>query len=223
MKPSAVCSICDHSTLGSGPRGRMASTGFAPHCRHCEALERHRVVHKLMRALPNGFLNWRVAIQFSGDPSMQAKWFRSLEISEYGGENSIDVQKIARADGCFDFISANHVLETVPDDITGFNEMARVLSPNGILQVTFGAIMDRTRTEDLVQPRFEWKTVHNYGRDVDERFRVRELGLSSLVVGDVDPCTGTREFVHFYFKSATDRMRCRQWIALWSDSASFPE
>lgn len=223
MKASAACSICGNPTLNPGPMGRMAVTGAPPHCPRCESLERHRVIHKLMRAFPNGFLNWRWGIQFSPDASVEKKWFRSLEQSHFGGNNDIDVQNISRRDGSFDFISINHVLESVPDDKKAFAELARVLSPNGFMQVTYGTVMSRPVSEDFNRPQQEWKAMRVYGRDVDARFGTKQLGLTTLVVGEIDPSTGAEEFVHFYFKAPADAERARSWLSLWSDSASCRE
>jgi SAM-dependent methyltransferase len=213
------CSICGHSPLMPGPRGRKSATGLDPHCPACESLERHRIIHHLMSAIPEEFLSWRRAIQFSPDPSLQSQRFRHMERSNFGGDNSIDIQNIGRRDGSFDFIAINHVLESVPDDRKAFAELVRVLSPQGVLQVTYGGVLGREESMDLPQPEMEWRALHRYGRDVGKRFRTRELGLSELAVLGTDPCTSVQEVVHFYFRDPGDAVMVQGWISAFCADA----
>ncbi|MBS0356715.1 MAG: class I SAM-dependent methyltransferase [Proteobacteria bacterium] len=214
----AVCNICGNTTFGNGPGGRSASTGKAPRCCACEALERHRIVRRVFEALPVGFLNARKGLQFSADPGVLPAWFQHYEVSEYGGQNSLDAQAIDRSDGSYGFISLNHVLESVPDDVRAFGELCRILGDDGVIQVCFGGVMDRATTQELAEPRHEWGTRRLYGRDVPQRFQCVERGISVLAVEEEDPCTGVREVVHFFFKRRGDALRVRNWLQLWSDT-----
>lgn len=214
----AVCNICGNTTFGSGPGGRSATTGRAPRCQYCEALERHRIVRRVFEALPVGFLNARKGLQFSADPGVRPEWFQHYEVSEYGVRNSLDAQAIDRPDGSYGFISLNHVLESVPDDVQAFSELCRILRDDGVIQVCFGGVMERAATQELVEPRHEWGTRRLYGRDVVQRFQCAERGISVLAVEEEDPCTGVREVVHFFFKRQVDARRVRSWLQQWSDT-----
>ena len=215
---SQSCTLCGGLEFGPGPNGRMASTGVPPCCRKCGSLERHRILRQIFQALPLGFLDWRRGLQFSPDQGIDQRWFRSYEVSIFGGENSLDIQSLDRSDDSYDFISLNHVLESVPDDIAGFDELCRVLSPSGLMQITFGSSDIREKTIELPEPTFEWKAHHLYGRDLLNRFKCSEKGLNALVVEETDPCTGVREVVHLFMKDAGDAMRIRAWLSAWSPS-----
>ena len=212
------CVICGGLDFGPGPNGRMASTGAAPCCRNCGSLERHRILRQIFQALPFGFLDWRRGLQFSPDQGIDPRWFRSYEVSIFDGENHLDIQSLDRADNSYDFISLNHVLESVPDDIAGFDELCRVLSPSGLMQITFGSSDIREKTIELPEPTFEWKAHHLYGRDLLNRFKCSVKGLNALVVEETDPCTGVREVVHLFTKDAAVAMRIRAWLSAWSSS-----
>jgi hypothetical protein len=211
-----ICNICGGTDFAAGPNGRMAGSGMAPRCVQCGALERHRILRRVFQGLPLGWLDWRRGLQFSTDHGIDPGWFKHYEVSVFGGTNSLDMQEIARPDGSYDFISLNHVLESVPNDRAAFDELCRVLSPAGIIQVCFGGTESRERTIDLERPMFDWAAHHLYGRDVRERFGCAEKGLTVLVVEESDPCTGMREIVHLFMKRAEDAQRVKAWLTSWS-------
>ncbi|UJP06180.1 MAG: methyltransferase domain-containing protein [Nitrosomonas sp.] len=216
---SRTCTICGETKFGTGPLSRLSITGVPPRCLNCDSLERHRIIRWLFQALPVGFLDWRNAIQFSRDQSICGNWFRSFEVSDFDGNNSIDLQAINRPDGVLDFISLNHVLESVPNDCLAFSELCRVLSPHGVMQICFGSPMSRELTVDLGKPQFDWKAYHLYGRDLTARLRCHDLGITVLAVEEMDPCTEVREVVHFFFKNPVDALKLRTWISTWSETA----
>src|SRR3954452_11848979 len=96
---SPTCNICGGGVFAPGPAGRASVNGKAPRCLGCESLERHRLNRLLCQALPIGALAWRRALQFSPDMALAPAWFRSFEVSVYGRENSLDLQRIDRPDG----------------------------------------------------------------------------------------------------------------------------
>jgi hypothetical protein len=214
---STVCNICGHSAFGSGPNGRYAQTGQPPRCCVCDSLERHRIVRRVFQALPMALLAARDGLQFGTDPGIDANWFRHYEV--YDNKSGLDAQVIDQPDGSYGFISLNHVLERVPDDIRAFGELCRVLSDDGILQICFGAVMERKTTQQLAEAHQDWGTLRLYGRDLAQHFGCAERGISVLAVEEEDPCTGVREVVHFFFKRQSDAQRMRQSITLWSETA----
>ena len=213
------CNICGGLDFVPGPAGRMATNGRRPCCRQCGALERQRIVRRILQAAPVGFLSWRRGLQFSADPSISPGWFRHYEISTYGGENSLDIQNIARDAGSYDFISFSHVIEFVQNDLAAFAEMVRVLSPQGMIQACFSAPQLRERSEDYATPSGPHQAWHLYGMDVTARFAGLESQLVALVVEETDPCTNIRELVHLFFKRPSDSMRMRSWLSALNLSA----
>jgi SAM-dependent methyltransferase len=213
------CNICGGQEFIAGPNGRMADSGHPPCCRHCGALERQRIVRRVFQALPLGFLDWRRGLQFSTDTSLDPRWFRGYEVSIYEGANSLDIQDIARPDGSYDFVSFSHVLEFVPDDRRAFAELLRVLSPAGMIQACFSAPRARAVSEDYRTPFGPHEAWHLYGMDVAARFVGPATAVTVLAVEESDPCTGTHELVHLFFKQPADAMRVRAWLSAWSASA----
>ena len=214
--PSDACNICGGTQFAPGPVGRLADSGVMPCCRDCGSLERQRVVRSVFQALPIGFLDWRRVLQFSSDRGLNPSWFRKYEVSVYGGENSLDIQAIDRPDASYDLLTLNHVLEFVPDDLKGFSELVRILSPRGIMQVCFSAPSSRELSQDFSEPFGPHQAWHLYGKDLHTRFRCAANGLTVVELQEIDPCTGVREVVHLFFKDAAEARRVRSWLAAWS-------
>jgi ubiquinone/menaquinone biosynthesis C-methylase UbiE len=169
-------------------------------------LERQRILRRVFRNFPIGFLDWRRALQFSRDPAIDAKWFRSYEVSNFGAENHIDIQKIGRPDNQYDFISLNHVLEFVPDDKSAFLELLRILSSSGFIQACFSSPLARDRTR-------AHKAWHLYGRDLPQHFSCPARGVTTMEIEDEDSCTGAREVMHFFFKTAAVATEMERWLS----------
>jgi SAM-dependent methyltransferase len=194
----ATCNICGGTKFRGGPNGRLSPTKKLPNCVGCRSMERHRSLHACYEGLPFGFLRWRRALQFSRDPSLQGLPFKSYEVSKYGGENHLDVQKLDRPDASYDLLVLNHVLECVPDVRAALKECMRVLSPEGILQITFARPHARDSTRDFSEPQGEDRILHLFGKDVERYFRLAELGIGCFVDREEDPVTGTPQEFHFF-------------------------
>lgn len=186
----ALCNICGGTEFKSGPRGRSSPDGGPPRCASCGSLERHRALRRAFMLIPPPMLAWRRALQFAPDSSLDETWFRSFEGSEYGGENSIDIQAIDRPDDSYDFISLSLVLEFVPDDRKAFGELLRVGSDDLILHITFNSGLTGEESSHTDEPSGEYGHYHDYGRDFEQRFETAERGLSILTVEMPDPVTG---------------------------------
>lgn len=206
------CNICGASDFGPGPNGRSAVTGKPPCCKRCGSLERHRVVRQLFDALPQDYLGWRSGLQFSRDPGPDGSRFRRWEVSIYDGENSLDMQQIARHDESYDFLSLSHVLESVPDDRAGFDELCRILSPKGLMHISFGNAQAREVTAEFDTPHDTWRSYRVYGRDVIERFDCARRGLAVIAAEALDPCTGAADTVHLFMKDPADAPRVHAWL-----------
>jgi hypothetical protein len=153
-------------------------------------------------------------MQFSPDSAIDPRWFKSYEVSIYGGKNSLDLQSIDRPNGSYDFITLNHVLEFIPNDQGAFSELLRISSSVGVLQVCFSAPLSRLKSLDYDPPTGPHKAWHLYGQDLVKRFDCAKRGLTVLEVEEVDPCTGSRDVVHFFVLepgAATDLLN---WISM---------
>jgi hypothetical protein len=190
----------------------MYADGRAPHCTSCGSLERHRANRALLERLPAVAYAWRRALQFSPDMALVPTWFRHFEVSVYEGSNSLDLQKIARADGAYDFISLSHVLEFIPDDRAAVDEIERIMSDRAILHLVLSHPLTRAQCEDFGEATGTHRYFHLYGRNFAEWFELERRGLELLVVEACDPVTGEFEAVHLLTKSPAVRSGLEQAI-----------
>jgi SAM-dependent methyltransferase len=203
---SPHCPICGGTTFVAGPKGRMAPNGMLPRCATCQSLERHRMFRIMFERLGvEAFAPMR-AIQFSPDPTIDPKWFRSFELSVYGEANGIDIQSIGREDVAYEFVACSHVLEHVADDRKALNELLRITADDGLL---FLVVPDPFREEKTRDWGFAKPEKHGhfrvYGADISERFS-RYLPDQPVIsyMGE-DPVTGERDGCFLLPKSAEKR------------------
>ncbi len=209
--PKPRCCICGGTRFNHGAKGRLSDTGKLPHCRRCKSLERHRIFHKILLHLgPERFKSWR-CLQFSRDPSARAEWFATFDVSIYGGENSLDLQNIARPDASYDVIICNHVLEHVPDYRAALRELRRVLNPDGFLLLSFPDPYRRDRTEDWGYPDPEQH--HHYrifGRDIEPVIGAEMPDCHLVSIVERDDVTGTVDMAYIITRNEGVRRRAQR-------------
>ena len=91
------------------------------------------------------------------------------------------------ADGSFDYVIANHVLEHIPDEAKAFSELKRVLKEDGKLVISFPICTDMLTYEDSSITSREGRLkafgqedhVRLYGTDFKER--IERYGLDVKV------------------------------------------
>ncbi|MGH6924999.1 MAG: class I SAM-dependent methyltransferase [Propylenella sp.] len=203
-----------------GPKGRLSPNGKLPRCAGCGSLERHRMFRKMFERLgPSEFAAMR-AIQFSPDPTLDPKWFRSFVLSAYGMGDGIDIQSIPRPDGAYDFVACSHVLEHVADDRKALNELLRIIAPDGLL---FLVVPDPFREEKTREWGFPKPEKHGhyrvYGADFSERLTRYLPDQAVISYMAEDPVTGERDGSFLLPKSPARR----RWIEarLGADAALF--
>jgi SAM-dependent methyltransferase len=206
---SSICTICSGREFRAGPNGRL-NNGVAPCCVSCYSLERHRILYSLYNNSLRERVKGAACLHFAPDHSIDSQWFGTYEPSTYGGENSLDLQKIDRTDGRYDWVICNHVLEHVEDDREAMREMLRVSADDGIVQFAIPMPLYREKTLDWGKP--DW-TQHGHWRVYGKDFLTRFEGVLSirnlLSVVAVDPVTGYRDVVFFAARSpeSLDRLR----------------
>ncbi len=204
-----ACPICGAQSFVPGPKGRMAPNGRLPRCAGCASLERHRMFRVMFERLgPGDFAHMR-AIQFSPDPTLDPGWFRSFELSVFGGSESLDIQAIDRTDGAYELVACSHVLEHVADDRAALKELLRIASDDGFVWLVVPDPFREDKTRDWGFPKPE-KHGHFrvYGSDFSERL-TRYLPVQPVLayMGE-DPVTGERDGCFLLPKS---RAR-KRWI-----------
>ncbi|MGB0865494.1 MAG: class I SAM-dependent methyltransferase, partial [Granulosicoccaceae bacterium] len=185
----SACNICGSTEFEPGPFGRMARNGALPRCSQCRSLERHRVIRQIYDAIPEELLASARALQFSFDPAPPEQRFKTLEVSQYGQENSLDMMDIDRKDGSYDWIIANHVLEHIRDDLLGLSELLRVLSDKGVIQLTVPSPSTELEYWPIENPDDNiWEHYHGYGSDLPLRLASVLQGCFGLQVIGTDRC-----------------------------------
>jgi len=199
----SACNICGCNNFVPGPLGRMAAKKtLAPRCDGCGSLERHRIVRQIYDAVPAGILENARALQFADDPAAPRERFKSFELSIYGHENSLDMASVDRPDGAYDWVIANHVLEHVQDDSAAMRELRRIVTDDGVIQLTVPSPSSALETWDLPEPVptgfGHWR---GYGSDLPLHFSTELQGSFGLLVVCRDGPTNRWDVVYLFMKS----------------------
>src|SRR5271155_4512247 len=128
-----VCNICGGKEFTFGSLVRKEGA-LPPQCARCKAVERHRIVRNIYSCIRPLLVNWR-AFQFAPDRSVEPGWFATYRSSVFDSNDSIDMMDTGFADGAFDLVISNHVLEHVADDVQALRESLRIVGPTGIVHV----------------------------------------------------------------------------------------
>ena len=196
------CNICGGQRFARGPGDRLSATGKRPRCKRCHSMERHRVFRRIFLNLDPKRLRTLGCLQFSPDPTVDRRWFRTREISVFGRSNSLDLQQIDRPDGSYDVIVCNHVLEHVPDYRAALRELSRILGAQGFLFLSFPDPCHVERTTDWGYPDPKLHAHYrHFGRDVEDVFRKEMPDCHVVAVTATDPATGARDMAYVVTRS----------------------
>lgn len=90
-----------------------------------------------MKYRPECAFDGRTVLNFGcGKTTYKAPNVVNLDVFPHEGVNVVcTANKLPFADGAFDFIIANHVIEHVPNWFESFKELARVLKPGGTIEL----------------------------------------------------------------------------------------
>ncbi len=184
-----------------------------PRCQRCRSLERHRQLRQVYAQLPTAYLRELEVLQLSPDIGVEPSWFKSYEVSDYGGKNPLDLQAIDRADASYDLAICNHVLEHVADDRRGLSELLRITRPQGWVQITVPTPYTRAVTIDWGYPKPEAHGHYRgYGKDFLQRLSMASPEATALQVEAFDPVTGVGGYVYLWSKDRGLVERMRTWI-----------
>ena len=193
----APCAVCGNRHFIAGPNGRSSERGLPPRCSRCGSLERHRRLRALYAEIPASWLASASTLQLSPDIGVDPAWFHSWEVSEYSGENSLDLHAIDRADNSYDLLICNHVLEHLADDRQGYRELLRVVADSGLLQITVPSPYLRATTRDWGYPRPESHGHYRgYGRDIVQLFLDAVPQAAVLEIEVHDPVTAEGDYIY---------------------------
>lgn len=201
-EPLAACLICGGTAFAAGPNGRMARSGQPPRCLGCRSLERHRIIRQVFDALPDELLSGARALQFSDDVAAPRERFASVEVSEYCGENSLDIMNVDRPDAGYDWVIANHVIEHVADHHKAVGELMRIAAPTGVVQLTVPTPSTALETWELDAPDPKAHGHYRgYGSDFPMVIAPGLGGARGLQVIGRDPSTSGWDVVYLFTRS----------------------
>lgn len=162
-------------------------------CPRCTSHDRERHLVLYLRALGVEAQVPQLRILHMAPERHLSRWFARIGPVKYlrgdlfpSGPDieRLDLQALPFADGSFDLVIANHVLEHVEDDARSVAEIARVLAPGGraILQTPYSPVLARTFEDPgITSPQARLQAygqedhVRLYGRDIFQRFSAAGL------------------------------------------------
>jgi SAM-dependent methyltransferase len=205
----ALCNICGNAHFGAGPIGRTARTRVWPRCTGCRALCRMRILRKILDRVPRSVFEKRKALQFSPELSYKPEWFKSFLLSIYDGDNSnaeglnsMDLQALPLRGGSYDWIICNHVLEHIENDHLAMQEMVRVCSKNGVLQLAVPGPLVTSKTRNFGQARPE-EHFHfrSYGRDFPDLLLSHAPDWHGISIIEQDHISNVKEIFYFFSRN----------------------
>ena len=207
------CNICNGNRYLPGPNGRSSRQGLSPRCADCGSLERHRRLREVYAHFPTAYLATLQVLQLSPDIGVDPGWFAGYEVSEYGGDNSLDLESLDRENDSYDLLICNHVLEHVGDDRLGYRELLRVTRTSGLVQITVPSPYTQQQTRDWGYPRWEAHGHYRgYGRDIVEMFREAAPEAEVLEVEARDPVTGDGDYIYLCSQESGISEKLRGWF-----------
>ena len=151
------------------------------------SLERHRLLWLYLKNETNLFTAPHKLLHFAPEQAFYNR-FKKLKNLEYTttdlnsplADVKADICNLPFADGSFDVILCNHVLEHIPNDTKAMQELYRVLKPGGwgIFQIPQDLKREKTFEDDSITDKKErakifgqYDHVRIYGRDYFDKLR----------------------------------------------------
>jgi hypothetical protein len=148
------------------------------------------------------------ALQLSKDPTVSAAWFKSFEISHFGGSNSIDLQHIPRRNESYGFIFCSHVIEHVADYRAALRELARILDRKGLAYLAWPNPMTTAITCDWGYPDPSRHGHYRvFGRDFESERKAIIPDVSICAVIGRDSVTGAGDLHYIMTKDVFWKQR----------------
>jgi len=194
------CPVCssDVDAFGPGPNGRPRAR-----CPFCGALERHRFLAVLLKAMASEVGDARQILEVAPTPAVarllrresQAAYM-GLDLDPAADGRSVDVIGDLCAapfsSGSIDLAVCFHVFEHIPRDLQAMSELSRILSSTGFafVQVPWNRSSptdeDPTASSEERVRRFgQADHVRLYGSDFEERMRASGLFVSRIAVSAI--------------------------------------
>lgn len=181
-----LCPICGH-------KGTMIGVGHPPRwdsrCAQCGSRERHRLLWLWLTRDGGNRLDGKRILHFAPEKALRRvlsknPGYETADLLQTGVTHQVDITRLPMADGTYDVIIANHVLEHIPDDRKAMRQLFRVLKPGGYALLSVP--INPTRVETYEDPaitdpvaRKAHFTAHDHLRfyGLDFAARLKEAGF----------------------------------------------
>ena len=171
-------------------------------------MERNRSIASLFQKIGLDLFYTRHALLIGEDQGVKEDWFKTCVKSAFETDGNLPREINCRDDGTFDFIALNFTLEFIQNDMFAFDQLCRLLSSSGILQICFMDAQKNQATQSFNDINSSpWKTHHIYGGDLVEYFECQTKGIFSMQIEEFDPSTKQKQLIHLFFKSEDEVMR----------------
>jgi len=180
------CNVCGHHYRKFLPYGRKARSNAL--CPHCLSLERHRLMWLFLNDSTNFFKDELKILHIAPElcfikrfEAIHGDNYITADIESPLAKVKLDVLEMPFAEGEYDVVFCNHVMEHVSDDLQAMREICRVLKPGGwgIIQIPLFYPLAEVTYEDssIVDPSAREKAfgqddhVRLYGKDYISRLQ----------------------------------------------------
>ncbi|MDR3530001.1 MAG: methyltransferase domain-containing protein [Rhodopila sp.] len=133
----------------------MISVGHPPRwdarCANCGSRERHRLLWLWITEGGGNRLAGKRILHFAPEKALRRalrdnREYESADLHQPHVTHQVDITRLPLADGTYDVVIANHVLEHVDDDRQAMQELFRVLRPGGTALLTVPVNPSRQET-----------------------------------------------------------------------------
>jgi SAM-dependent methyltransferase len=176
---------------------------FTPHrtrpfarCPRCGSLERHRLLIGFLRERTDLFTTELSVLHVAPEYAIQRRLraqgnlrYRSADLESPLAMDKVDLLHMPYADGAFDVVMCNHVLEHVDDDRRALREMRRVLAPAGraiIMSPIDEDLAETVEDPTVVTPQERDRVfgqsdhLRRYGRDFAQRVAAEGFDVQAI-------------------------------------------
>lgn len=151
------CPVCEHSFRKFLPYGNKGASNRL--CPNCLSLERHRLLWMYLKNKTDFFVKKYKVLHIAPEQPYIKRFKKSTNLSYTTADLlspladvKMDIRQMPFADGTYDIVICNHVLEHIDDDAKAMSEIFRVLSHGGfaILQVPIDYSLSKTYEDSSI-------------------------------------------------------------------------
>jgi SAM-dependent methyltransferase len=177
LRPRFRCSCCGYAAHAFGHLVARATIAWNSACPRCDSRSRHRGLAVLLPRIIAELAPRRV-LHIAPEPILKPFFTGSELVYETADlhlqdvdHTGVDLQHLPFADGAYDLVVCNHVLEHVPDDRLAMAELGRVISDRGRVLITVPGDFSRQPTTTFTG-RLENGHFRHYGLDLVDALHV---------------------------------------------------